>query len=109
MRKVIDFYKKAQENGALKADLEAASKTFAEKKESNKDVIIAEVVKIAAKHGISLKPADLELKQGELDENELAAVAGGYDIPIFYGTSSHCFGIGRADGTCGNSGKVIGI
>jgi hypothetical protein len=96
MSKIIDFYKKAQENEALKADLEAAGKTLAEKKETNEEVIIAEVIKIAAKHEISLEPADLKVKQGEVDEAELEAVAGGKSK-----WTGGCFMVGVSDyGVC---------
>ena len=76
MSKLTDFYKKAETDPALKADLEAAQKRY-EGQNPDKATFVAEGIAIAAKHGVTLEPADFELKEGELDEEELSAVAGG--------------------------------
>jgi hypothetical protein len=62
MSKVADFYKQAEGDAALGAELTAA--------------VIAETVKVAAKHGVTLSAADFS----ELDGAELGAVAGGATI-----------------------------
>jgi predicted ribosomally synthesized peptide with nif11-like leader len=68
MSKIKDFYKQAEANPALQADLRSA--------------VIAETVKVAGKHGVTLTAADFD----ELDEGELDAVAGGnqriYGTPL---------------------------
>jgi hypothetical protein len=76
MSKIIDFYKKAEADPALKAELEAANKQFAGQK-PEKAAVIAEAIRIAGKHGVRLEHADFEVEKGELDEAELDAVAGG--------------------------------
>ncbi|GHU08655.1 hypothetical protein FACS1894151_04950 [Spirochaetia bacterium] len=75
MSKLIDFYKKAASDPALKADLEAAKKRY-EGQSPDQATIVAEGIAIAAKHGVTLEAADFELA-----EEELSAVAGGLDTP----------------------------
>ncbi|GHV69503.1 hypothetical protein AGMMS49928_12040 [Spirochaetia bacterium] len=76
MSKLTDFYKKAATDPALKADLEAAKKRY-EGQNPDHATIVAEGIALAAKHGVTLEAADFEVKKGELDEEELSAVAGG--------------------------------
>ncbi|GHV71483.1 hypothetical protein AGMMS49928_23450 [Spirochaetia bacterium] len=82
MSKLTDFYKKAESDPALKADLEAAKKRY-EGQDPDKATVVAEGIAIAAKHGVTLEPADFELAKGELNEEELSTVAGGCgpDVP----------------------------
>ncbi|GHV71480.1 hypothetical protein AGMMS49928_23430 [Spirochaetia bacterium] len=79
MSKLTDFYKKAATDPALKADLEAAQKRY-EGQNPDKATFVAEGIAIAAKHGVTLEATDFELAEGELDEEELSAVAGGCDL-----------------------------
>jgi hypothetical protein len=74
MRKLNDFYKRAETDTALAADIEAAKKAYAGKK-PDAAVIKAETIKIAAKHGVDLTDADFAT--AELDDKQLEAVAGG--------------------------------
>ncbi|GHV91012.1 hypothetical protein AGMMS50268_15150 [Spirochaetia bacterium] len=76
MSKLIDFYKKAVADPALKADLEAAKKRY-EGQNPDQATIVAEGIALAAKHGVTLEAADFEIAEGELDEDELGAVTGG--------------------------------
>ncbi|GHV69385.1 hypothetical protein AGMMS49928_11500 [Spirochaetia bacterium] len=83
MNKVIDFYKNAESNPALRADLEAAKKRY-EGQIPGKETIVSEGIAIAAKYGVILEPADFEsaFAKGELTEEELEAVAGGFVAPL---------------------------
>ena len=56
--------------------MEAAKKRF-EGQSPDHATIVAEGIALAAKHGITLEASDFELKKGDLDEEELEAVAGG--------------------------------
>jgi hypothetical protein len=79
MSKLNDFYKKAETDSALAADIEAAKKAYAEKnpgKQPDAATIKAESIRIAAKHGVELTDADFA--NAELDDKQLAAVAGGF-------------------------------
>ncbi|GHV69508.1 hypothetical protein AGMMS49928_12060 [Spirochaetia bacterium] len=80
MSKLTDFYKKAESDPALRADLEAAQKRY-EGQNPGQAAIVAEYITIAAKHGVTLEAADFEVKKGELDEEELSVVAGGWNDP----------------------------
>jgi hypothetical protein len=82
MGKLIDFYKSAGSDESLRLDLEASNKGFADKKDVNKDTVIAEVIKIAKNHGVTLEKADFDGKAEELDVVELAAVAGGSTVTV---------------------------
>jgi hypothetical protein len=77
MNKVSDFYKKAESDEKIRADLEAANKRFEGQQKINWDSVVAEVIKIAARHGTRLEPADFEAEPGELDKAELETVVGG--------------------------------
>jgi hypothetical protein len=59
MGKIHDFYKKVGADAAIQRELRAA--------------VIAETVKVAGKHGVTLAAADFD----EMDEGELDAVTGG--------------------------------
>jgi hypothetical protein len=74
MSKLIDFYKKAETDSALAADIEAAKKAY-EGKNPDAATIKAESIRIAAKHGVELTDADFA--EAELDDKQLEAVAGG--------------------------------
>ncbi|GHU08659.1 hypothetical protein FACS1894151_04960 [Spirochaetia bacterium] len=80
MSKLHDFYRKAGSDSALKADLEAVKKRY-EGQSPDKATVVAEYTAIAAKHGVTLEADDFELAEGELDEEELSAVAGGAFVP----------------------------
>ncbi|GHV72318.1 hypothetical protein AGMMS49928_28930 [Spirochaetia bacterium] len=80
MSKLIDFYKKAESDPALRADLEAAKKRY-EGQIPGRETIVAEGIALAAKHGVTLEPADFEFKKGELDEEDLSDVSGGF-LPL---------------------------
>ena len=88
MSKLIDFYKKAETDPALRADLEAAKKRY-EGQSPDKETIVTESIAIAAKHGITLAASDFELKEGDLDEAELKAVAGG----MYASWGQNCFNV----------------
>ncbi|MEG1877273.1 MAG: hypothetical protein RR146_06855 [Lachnospiraceae bacterium] len=57
------------------------------KKETDKEKVISETIKIAKEDGVTLCTEDFELQEGEIDEAELAAVAGGW-------TTCGCFALG---------------
>jgi hypothetical protein len=76
MGKLIDFYKKAEADDKLRADLEAANKRFQGQENITRDAVVAELIKLAAQHGTSLESADFAAEPGELDEAELEAVTG---------------------------------
>ncbi|GHV71488.1 hypothetical protein AGMMS49928_23480 [Spirochaetia bacterium] len=77
MSKLSDFYQKASADGDLKNELMAVNKKFREEKTLTKETAVPEVILIAAKHGITLEPADFE----QLTDDQLASVAGaGYYI-----------------------------
>jgi hypothetical protein len=76
MPKLEDFYKKAEHDGKIQADLDAARKQF-EGKNPDRETIIVELIKIAGKHGTVLVRSDFDMKPGELDDSNLASVAGG--------------------------------
>jgi hypothetical protein len=98
MGKVIDFYRKAEADEKLRADLEAANRRFDGQKNINRDTVVAEVIKIATRHGTSLEAADFAAEPGELDEAELEAAAGG--------TVSVCVTPGQnSPGSGGNGGS----
>ncbi|MDR3335979.1 MAG: hypothetical protein LBT16_02135 [Treponema sp.] len=76
MGKLVDFYKKAESDEKLKADLKAANKRFEGRGDIDRETVIAEVIRIAKDHGYTLAPADFGIGE-KLDEKELEAVAGG--------------------------------
>ncbi|MDR1915768.1 MAG: hypothetical protein LBQ58_04225 [Synergistaceae bacterium] len=82
MSKLADFYKKAESDDALK---EALKKANIKAKEEN----ITALIKVAGEFGISLDRNDF----GDLDEDDLKAVAGGW------------YGEPRCSGTCKEAGQ----
>ncbi|MEG2231697.1 MAG: ferredoxin-thioredoxin reductase catalytic domain-containing protein [Lachnospiraceae bacterium] len=77
------------------------------KKETDKEKVISETIKIAKEDGVTLCTEDFELQEGEIDEAELAAVAGGW-------TKCGCFTLGGGnedqDGTiCPCIGSGLGM
>jgi hypothetical protein len=66
MSKLSDFYQKAHTDSVLKAELTQA--------------YVAGVIGVAGKHGVSLAAADFAPPTGELDDDALADVAGGFPI-----------------------------
>jgi hypothetical protein len=97
MGKLIDFYKKAESDGKLRADLEAANGRLEKQKNISRETVVAEVIKIAAEYGTSLEPADFEAEQCELDELELEAAAGG-KVSVCVTPGDDPFGRGRKNG-----------
>ncbi|GHV72316.1 hypothetical protein AGMMS49928_28920 [Spirochaetia bacterium] len=76
MSKLAEFYRKAESDPALKADLKAAKKRY-EGQSPDQATIVAGGIAIAAKHGVTLEAADFEVKRSKLDEEELRALVGG--------------------------------
>jgi hypothetical protein len=76
MSKLEDFYKKAEQDGKIRSDLDAAQKQF-EGTDPDQEAVIAALIKVAGKHGTVLERGDFDTKAGELDESSLASVAGG--------------------------------
>ncbi|GHV90984.1 hypothetical protein AGMMS50268_14870 [Spirochaetia bacterium] len=108
MSALTEFYRKAQTDAALRADLETANRKFTKEEsaeKADKKAVIAETIRIAGNHGISLAPADFELQSGELDEDELDIAAGtGAVLPGIDGTEDRRdAGSGTAPGA--GSGK----
>jgi hypothetical protein len=73
MSKIVDFYKKAKDDPKITADIEAVKKKYA-------DAFTADLIEVAKKYGVTLVPEDFEIKKGELSEDDLAVIAGGYHI-----------------------------
>jgi hypothetical protein len=96
MNTIVDFYKKAESNPALKAELAAANKTLAGQN-PDRATVMSETIRIAGNHGIHLEAADFDSTEEALDESELAAVAGG--------AGGKCWLMGRvSDGLCSFGG-----
>jgi hypothetical protein len=100
MSKLADFYKKAESDSALKAELEAANKQWEGKGTPDKEAVFAEVIKIAAKHGATLVRADFDPQKGELDESDLSAVAGGAGGCVISNAGCSMFGEIDKNGGC---------
>jgi hypothetical protein len=82
MSKLIDFYKYAESDESLRLELEAANRNFAEKEAAkpgsvDQESVIAEAIRLAGNHGVTLEKADFELQKDELDEAELNVAVGG--------------------------------
>jgi hypothetical protein len=77
MSKIVDFYKKAMADPKMKQDLEAINKKYEGQGEDKKGEGRNAIIEMAKKYGVTLVPADFEIKNGGLSEDELAAVAGG--------------------------------
>ena len=74
-----NFAELAEQKPALKAEMEALTRAYAEdlEREKNKAAMNQKIIKIAAGHGVTLTAADFDEEKRELAEEELAAVAGG--------------------------------
>jgi hypothetical protein len=66
MSKLNDFYRRADTDSVLKAELVAVTTAY-----------VAGVIGVAGKHGVSLAAADFAPASGELDDDALAEAAGG--------------------------------
>ena len=73
------FAEAVEQKPALKAEMEALTRAYAEdlEREKNKAAINQKIIEIAAGHGVTLTAADFGSEKAELTEAELAAVAGG--------------------------------
>jgi hypothetical protein len=88
MSTIVDFYKKAIADPKMKQDLEAIYRKYEDQEKNKKDDGRNAIIEMAKKYGVTLTPADFAIKKGDLSEDELAAVAGGYhpgfDLPSMY-------------------------
>ncbi len=87
------FLQEVQNEEALFQKMEAL------KTETNEQVVIEAVVVLANEAGYSLQAQDFAPQEGELDEEELAAVMGGY---------KHCMCIVGGGGSKDHEGKTCG-
>jgi hypothetical protein len=78
MNNVIDFYKKVSADPQLKAEAEAAVKGLGDK--PGKEQVVSATIAFAQKHGVTLRAEDFEGREGELNEDDLKAVAGGNEM-----------------------------
>lgn len=103
MGKIVDFYKVAEQNPALKKELLALNDKYKERlKEVNiKEVIEEDIIAIAGKHEYVLTKEDfLSGSNEEIDELKLNNVVGG---------GVGCFAIGGAIYNDGTTGFCVGI
>ena len=66
------FLQKTQNDKDIKKEIDAL------KDENDRNVVIKKAIEIAKKAGITLTESDFEEKEGEMEDAEMAAVAGGY-------------------------------
>ena len=70
------FLEQMNQNQALKDELDALGRLYSDL-ERNKASIMQKTMEIAAKHGFTLTPEDLQRETVELTEKQLKTVAGG--------------------------------
>lgn len=106
MNKILDFYKKIEQDQDLQRELLALNEKYKDRAAENNiaEIIQTEIIAIAKKHDYILVKEDFEaLAQNEIDEKELEAVAGGMLACIVAGAGLNdmyggCFFAGFAGG-----------
>ncbi len=113
-KKVTKFYEVLSADEALQKELnEVVSETALDDEDTARSAMVEAIASFAAAHDLDLTAddilaADAEAAEGELSDEELAAVAGG-GIP--YDASCGCFIIGASKGCgcfIGGKGKKFG-
>ena len=97
MTNLMKFYEEVEKNAELKAALVAANKEL-----EGKDMAEAQdkLIEIAQAFGYTLTADDFVEKEGELNPDDLEAVAGGVKFCVFNGYICKCFGEITSKGGC---------
>jgi hypothetical protein len=82
MNTAQDFLVQALADPRLKDKLEAIRKKYLGREQEQKDTIIGEVIALAKEAGVNLAASDFEVQKGEVNDEDLASVAGGVSLDM---------------------------
>ena len=97
MKNLMKFYEEVEKNEELKAALVAANKELEGK---NLEEVQNKLIEIAQAFGYTLTADDFVEKEGELNPDDLEAVAGGWGVCVISNCACKAFGEIDSKGGC---------